>query len=243
MPAILKEGLFFFHTWCAAGAIHYWDIILEKKLILITSVAVWGSKQHNSEGKIRGKRHSWLCGFPKTRYYGEHPLQGARCWCWWWSWWWWWSLWSSWRWSCSWCDGRFGWWFITMKKYGFSIFVFFENECVICIQWKSTDAKFRFLGSDCQDLQRHQPLCRSSSRCLCCTRVQLKISTIVSFLLFRGIDDVDDFSHRSGRRPILSRRTYQVPSSTQTTGDSLWRNWNLRMEVLKKADPCNWDYF
>ena len=103
--------------------------------------------------------------------------------------------------------------------------------------------KLRFLGSDCQDLQRHQPLCRSSSRWLCCTRVVLKISAIVSFLHFCGIDDDDDFSHRSERRPILSRRTYQVPSSTQTTGDSLWRNSNLRMEVLKKADPCNWDHF
>ena len=81
-----KEELFFFHTWCAAGAIYYWDIILEKKLILMTSVAVWGSKQHNSEGTIRGKRHSWLRGFPKTGYYGEYPLPGARCWCWWWSW-------------------------------------------------------------------------------------------------------------------------------------------------------------
>ena len=76
----------------------------------MTSVAVWGSKQHNSEGTIRGKRHSWLRGFPKTGYYGEHPLQGARCWCWWWSWWWWWSLWWSWRWCCSWYDGRFGLW-------------------------------------------------------------------------------------------------------------------------------------
>ena len=130
-----------------------------------------------------------------------------------------------------------------MKKYGFSIIVFFESECVICILWKSTDAKFRYLGSDCLDLQRHQPLCRSSSRWLCCTRVVLKISAIVSFLLFCGIDDDVDFSHRSERRPILSRRTYQVPSSTQTTGDSLWRNWNLRMEVLTKADLCNWDDF
>ena len=134
--------------------------------------------------------------------------------------------------------------------------VIYNNEEVRlfyhCIFWKrmrnlyslkSTDAKFRFLGSDCQDLQRHRPLCRSFSRWLCCTRVQLKISAIVSLLLFCGIDDDVDFSHRSERRPILSRRTYQVPSSTQTTGDSLWRNSNLRMEVLKKADPCNWDHF
>ena len=64
-----KEGLFFFHTWCAAGAIHYWGYIFLEKMM--TSVAVWGSKQHNSEGTIWGKRHSWLRGFPKTGYYGE----------------------------------------------------------------------------------------------------------------------------------------------------------------------------
>ena len=44
--------------------------------------------------------------------------------------------------------------------------------------------KLRFLGSDCQDLQRHRPLCRSFSRWLCCTRVQLKISAIVSPFLW-----------------------------------------------------------
>ena len=222
-----KEGLFFFHTWCAAGAIHYWGYPFEDR-ILMTSVAVWGSKQHNSEGTIRGKRHSWLRGFPKTGYYGEHPLQGARCWCWWWSWWWrslWWS-----------------WWFMKMKKYTFSIIVFFENKCVICILWKSTDAKFRFLGSDCQDLQRHRPLCRSSSRWLCCALQGLCWKSVQLYLSSFLVEQTMMVTFQTGRRGdvfsvVAHIKFLPLPKQLETrscaTQTSGWRSWRKQIPAIE----------
>ena len=240
-----KEGLFFFHTWCAAGAIHYWGYPFEDR-ILMTSVAVWGSKQHNSEGTIRGKRHSWLRGFPKTGYYGEHPLQGARCWCWWWSWWWWWSLWWSWRWCCSWYDGRFGLWVYNNEE----VQLFYLYYCIFRKRMRNLyPMKKYWCQVQVSWLRLPRPSAPPTSLPELLTVTLLykgcaenRCNCIVP-LFFYGITDDVDFSHRSERRRILSRRTYQVPSSTQTTGDSLWRNSNLRMEVLKKADPCNWDHF